>query len=102
MNTPAAQSIWNMNTTSLRRSDRLAIAREVDHKLTKIYANLVLIEKWLHGKQTVESFLKGKLNGLFEYTGWQMRHGSAAFSRWRESTYKAINNEKNKKNNKKN
>lgn len=83
-------------------SDRLAIAREVDHKLTKIYANLVLIEKWLQGKQTVESFLKGKLNGLFEYTGWQMRHGSAAFSRWREATYKAINNEKDKKNNKKN
>ena len=78
-------------------SDRLAIAREVDHKLTKIYANLVLLEKYLYSKQSIESFLKGKLNSLFEDDAWQHRNGNAAFRRWRESTYKAINksNDKN-------
>ena len=72
-------------------SDRLAIAREVDHKLTKIYANLVLLEKYLYSKQSIESFLKGKLNSLFEDDAWQHRNGNAAFRRWRESTYNAIN-----------
>jgi len=74
-------------------SDRLAIAREVDHKLTKIYANLVLLEKYLHSKETLASYLKGKLNSVFDDDNWQHRTGNAAFQRWREATYKAINKE---------
>ena len=42
-------------------SDRLEIAREVDSRLTKIYADLVSLEKMMHYKRSILDELKGVL-----------------------------------------
>ena len=42
-------------------SDRLEIAREVDSRLTRIYADLVSLEKMMHYKQSIIDVLKDAL-----------------------------------------
>ena len=40
-------------------SDRLEVAREVDSRITKIYADLVSLEKMMHYKLSILDVLKG-------------------------------------------
>ena len=72
-------------------SDRLAVAREVDFRLTKIYSSLVLAEKFLSTRQTILDYLKAQLTGIV-YDGLHGRHSTEAFRRWRENSHKALEN----------
>ena len=45
-------------------SDRLEIAREVDSRITKIYADLVSLEKMMHYKRSILDVMKDVLPGL--------------------------------------
>ena len=45
-------------------SDRLEIAREVDTRLTRIYADLVSLEKMMHYKYSIIDLLKDVLPEL--------------------------------------
>lgn len=70
-------------------SDRLAVAREVDYRLTKIYANLVLLEKFLYSKRTIGDFLKAQVTNIFDQ-GMYRQRSNESFARWREATYNAL------------
>lgn len=70
-------------------SDRLRIAREVDSRLTRIHAQLVLLEKYLYSKQSLMDYLLTPFVNAYQ----QGMHGSvanASFRRWRQSSYDAI------------
>ena len=79
-------------------SDRLAIAREVDYRLTKIYANLVLVEKFLYSKRTIGDFLKAKVMNAIEQ-GLNRRRSNESFERWREATYNALESDSTRRRN---
>lgn len=70
-------------------SDRLAIAREIDYRLTSIYSNLVLCEKFLSTRETILEYLKGQLNHVL-FEGLQGRHSTEAYRRWRDNSKKAL------------
>lgn len=72
-------------------SDRVAIAREVDYRLTKIYSSLVLAEKFLRTRETILDYLKAQLVGVV-YDGLHGHHSTEAFRRWRENSHKALEN----------
>ena len=63
--------------------DRLAIARDVDYRLSKIYAQLVLIEKFMRSRETLLDYLKRDL-GLAVLGGSdRIRIGGRSFRHWR-------------------
>ena len=63
--------------------DRLAIARDVDYRLSKIYAQLVLIEKFMRSRETLLDYLKRDLGvAVLDGTG-RIRIGGRSFRHWR-------------------
>lgn len=66
-------------------SDRLKVARDVDYRLSKIYSQLVLLEKFLRTRETLLDRLK-QMVGIYVLDGTQRtRIGSKSFRRWRRS-----------------
>lgn len=70
-------------------SDRLAIAREVDYRLTKIYSRLVTAETFLSSRETILDYLKAR---FVPNTDWARHghHSNEAFKRWIESGKNAV------------
>ena len=73
--------------------DRLAIARDVDYRLSKIYAQLVLVEKFMRSRETLLDYLKETL-GIYVLNGTgRTRLGNKSFRRWRRSATAAARGE---------
>ena len=72
-------------------SDRLAIARDVDARLTKIYAQLVMLEKYMRSRETLLDYLKGTFTAAIN-AGLRNEYSNAAYRRWRESSRNALSN----------
>ena len=66
-------------------SDRLEIAREVDSRLTKIYADLVSLEKMMHYKRSIVDVLKGVLPPLDDNQGRRLMLVEECHQRWMEN-----------------
>jgi len=69
-------------------SDRIDIARQVESELTVIYAQLVLIDKFLTQQESLEVYLKKTLFSAIDRKsrGYLANY---AFSRWRNSIMRA-------------
>ena len=65
-------------------SDRLEIAREVDSRITKIYADLVSLEKMMHYKRNIIDVLKDVLPGLDTDEGRRLTLVEECHDRWVE------------------
>lgn len=66
-------------------SDRLEIAREVDSRLTKIYADLVSLEKMMHYKRSILDVMKDVLPGLNMDEGRRLTLVEECHDRWVEN-----------------
>lgn len=77
-------------------SDRLDVARDVDYRLSKIYAQLVLIEKFLRDRESLLDYLKRAV-GITQLNSNGRRHfSSKSFRRWRRSATAAASGEDKK------
>ena len=73
--------------------DRLKVARDVDYRLSKIYAQLVLIEKFMRNRENLLDYLKRAM-GLTQLNGAGRTHfGRKSFRRWRRSATAAATGE---------
>lgn len=63
-------------------SDRLEIAREVDSRITKIYADLVSLEKMMHYKRSIIDVLKSALPEIDENMGRRQTILEECYERW--------------------
>ena len=63
-------------------SDRLEIAREVDSRLTKIYADLVSLEKMMHYKRSIIDVLKDVLPPVDDEQGRRLSLVEECHDRW--------------------
>ena len=73
--------------------DRLKVARDVDYRLSKIYAQLVLIEKFMRTRESLLDYLKHAM-GLTQLNGAGRTHfGRKSFRRWRRSATAAATGE---------
>ena len=66
-------------------SDRLEIAREVDSRLTKIYADLVSLEKMMHYKRSIIDELKDVLPPINAEQGRRQSLVEDCHDRWMEN-----------------
>ena len=66
-------------------SDRLEIAREVDSRITRIYADLVSLEKMMHYKRNILDVMKDVLPGLDTDEGRRLTLVEECHDRWVES-----------------
>jgi hypothetical protein len=66
-------------------SDRLEIAREVDSRLTKIYADLVSLEKMMHYRRSILDELKGVLPLPDDNRGRRLTLVEECRRRWMEN-----------------
>lgn len=66
-------------------SDRLEIAREVDSRLTKIYADLVSLEKMMHYKRSIIDVLKDVLPPINDEEGRRLSLVEECHDRWMEN-----------------
>lgn len=66
-------------------SDRLEIAREVDSRITKIYADLVSLEKMMHYKRSIIDVLKDVLPELDADVGRRLTIVEECHDRWMEN-----------------
>lgn len=66
-------------------SDRLEIAREVDSRLTKIYADLVSLEKMIHYKRSIIDVLKDVLPPVDDEQGRRLSLVEECHDRWMEN-----------------
>lgn len=66
-------------------SDRLEIAREVDSRITKIYADLVSLEKMMHYKRSIIDVLKDVLPELDMDEGRRLTLVEECHERWVEN-----------------
>ena len=66
-------------------SDRLAIAREVDSRITRIYADLVSLEKMMHYKRNIIDVLKDALPELDTDEGRRLTLVEECHDRWVEN-----------------
>ena len=66
-------------------SDRLEIAREVDSRITKIYADLVSLEKMMHYKRSIIDVLKDVLPELDADEGRRLTLVEECHNRWVEN-----------------
>ena len=69
-------------------SDRLRIARQVDYRLSRIYAELLLLEKFMYSRQSLLNYLKAQ---VFSGLGDEVRNKvyRKSFRRWRNSSRRA-------------
>ncbi len=82
--TPTEDTTTDDTYHLLWSSDRLEIAREVDSRITKIYSDLVILEKFMHYKHNIIDMLLNAVPIDYE----QGRHRTLldeAFHRWREN-----------------
>lgn len=63
-------------------SDRLEIAREVDSRLTRIYADLVCLEKMMHYKLSIIDVLKNAAPYINDEQGRRRTILDGSFARW--------------------
>lgn len=66
-------------------SDRLEIAREVDSRITKIYADLVSLEKMMHYKRSIIDVLKDVMPELNTDEGRRLTLVEEGHNRWVEN-----------------
>ena len=66
-------------------SDRLEIAREVDSRITNIYADLVSLEKMMHYKRSIIDVLKDILPSIDADQGRRRTLIEECYERWREN-----------------
>lgn len=66
-------------------SDRLEIAREVDSRLTKIYADLVSLEKIMHYRRSIIDVLKDVLPPVDDDQGRRLSLVEECHDRWMEN-----------------
>lgn len=66
-------------------SDRLEIAREVDSRLTKIYADLVSLEKMMHYRRSIIDVLKDVLPPVDDDQGRRLSLVEECHDRWMEN-----------------
>ena len=66
-------------------SDRLEIAREVDSRLTKIYADLVSLEKMMHYRRSIIDVLKDVLPPVDDDQGRRLSLVEECHDRWIEN-----------------
>ena len=66
-------------------SDRLEIAREVDSRITKIYADLVSLEKMIHYKRSILDVMKDVQPGLDTDEGRRLTLVEECHDRWVEN-----------------
>ena len=69
-------------------SDRLRIARQVDYRLSRIYAELLLLEKFMYSRQSLLDYLKAQ---LFSGLGGEVRNRvyRNSLRHWRNSGRRA-------------
>ena len=79
---PTAENIDSDIKHLLWSSDRLEIAREVDSRITKIYADLVSLEKMMHYKRSVIDVLKDVLPGIDDNQGRRQTILEECYERW--------------------
>lgn len=81
--------VENTNTNDvyhlLWSSDRLEIAREVDSRLTKIYADLVSLEKMMHYKRSIIDVLKEVLPPINDEQGRRLSLVEECHDRWMQN-----------------
>lgn len=65
--------------------DRLKVAREVDHRLSKIYAELVLLEKYLRTKESLLDLLRNVLDVAVLDVAGRTRIGGRSYRFWRRA-----------------
>jgi len=63
-------------------SDRLEIAREVDSRITKIYADLVSLEKMMHYKRSIIDVLKDVMPDIDDNQGRRQTILEECYERW--------------------
>ena len=63
-------------------SDRLEIAREVDSRITKIYADLVSLEKMMHYKRSIIDMLKDVMPNIDDSQGRRQTILEECYERW--------------------
>ena len=63
-------------------SDRLEIAREVDSRITKIYADLVSLEKMMHYKRSIIDVLKDVIPDIDDNQGRRQTILEECYERW--------------------
>ena len=63
-------------------SDRLEIAREVDSRITKIYADLVSLEKMMHYKRSIIDVLKDVMPDIDDDQGRRQTILEECYERW--------------------
>ena len=63
-------------------SDRLEIAREVDSRITKIYADLVSLEKMMHYKRNIIDVLKDVMPNIDDNQGRRQTILEECYERW--------------------
>ena len=69
-------------------SDRLRIARQVDYRLSRIYAELLLLEKFMYSRQSLLDYLKAQVfSGLGD--GVRNKVYRKSFRRWRNNSRRA-------------
>ena len=69
-------------------SDRLRIARQVDYRLSRIYAELLLLEKFMYSRQSLLDYLKTQVfSGLGD--GVRNKVYRKSFRRWRNNSRRA-------------
>ena len=66
-------------------SDRLEIAREIDSRLTKIYADLVSLEKMMHYKYDIIDFLRDVASGINTDEGRKLSIIEECHKRWMDN-----------------
>ena len=82
---PAEDTKTNDMYHLLWSSDRLEIAREVDSRLTKIYADLVSLEKMMHYKRSIIDVLKDVLPPVDDEQGRRLSLVEECHDRWMEN-----------------
>ena len=63
-------------------SDRLEIAREIDSRITKIYADLVSLEKMMHYKRSIIDVLKDVMPNIDDNQGRRQTILEECYERW--------------------
>ena len=66
-------------------SDRLEIAREIDSRITKIYADLVSLEKMMHYKRSILDTFRDALPEINEEEGKRKTIIEQCHDRWMEN-----------------
>lgn len=73
----------------LLASDRLQVARNVEQELTKIFAQLVLIEKVMTQRESILDFLKRQIIEVVSREG-RTDIADYALRRWEDASLKAM------------